>query len=55
MNSETISKLAEGLYEDRKKFEDNFKRLTLGGTSCEGVFHSSWNVSDRIMIESYYI
>lgn len=40
---------------DRKKFEDNFKRLTLGGTSCEGVFHSSWNVSDRIMIESYYI
>lgn len=40
---------------DRKKFEDNFKRLTLGGTSCEGVFHSSWNVSDKIMIESYYI
>lgn len=40
---------------DRKKFEDNFKRLTLGGTSCEAVFHSSWNVSDRIMIESYYI
>ena len=40
---------------DRKKFEDNFKRLTLGETSCEGVFHSSWNVSDRIMIESYYI